>query len=114
LIRPALAACVAELRELPSILPPLGRHTDPELEVHLATEELLDPEAGARADPLEHLAGFADEDPLLPGPLDPDGRIDVHRARALRRLDEAIDRDGDGVRYLGLGGAEDLLAHILG
>jgi len=106
--------CIAELLELRPGSAPIRSDTHPELEVDLMARELLDAQAGLRADALEHLTGLTNQDALLTGLFNPDGGIDMNGAPGRGGLDEAVDDHGHGVRHFGLRGAEDLLAHILG
>src|SRR5690606_41912489 len=90
---------------------PARFHLDEELQIDRAAEQLLEVQAGIGRDALDALAARADHDRLLAVAIDEDRRVD---AAQLRRLLEALDLDGAGVRQLVAELAKQLLADQFG
>src|SRR3990167_4374418 len=88
-----------DLAQRPRVTPPVPAHLDREREEHLDPEEPLELAPRRRADPLEHGAALADEDPLLRLLLAEDRGADVEALRA-RALGELLPPHRDRVGHL--------------
>ena len=76
----------------------------------LAAEDSLKIAAGIDSDMFEHLALLADDDALLPLPLDVDDRMNMEHAAAPLH---GITDDAHGMRHLFARAHQELLAHEL-
>ena len=100
-----------ELADDCRILAPVRLHLDEQFEKNVRVENRLELLARLRADFLHRLAALADENSLLPFPLDVKRRADSDQ---LARLFEAVQQHGDGVRYFLARRQNGLLADDLG
>src|SRR5690606_28288686 len=113
--RPSLARkpslLVAQRTQRLTVVGPALAHLHPQLQENLAAEEPLHLVPRIPADALEQLAALADDDRLLPRPLDPDDRR--YPRQPLFHL-QRFDLHRDGIRQLLTQGPHQLLADQLG
>src|SRR5690242_16946802 len=96
-LRVLLWQVVAEPAKCTGVLPPIGEHFHPQIEVYRLADELFDFRARCPADLADPIALRADEYPFLTLALDVQDRADVDGRAAFPKL---VDFASDAVGHL--------------